>query len=334
MSLSSQLRLKGKDYQDSGWYFVTLGADYHKHLFGDVYEGRVVLSEIGRLVEVAWLDLVNHFDAIELGEYIVMPNHVHFMILIKPGKTVSLGKVVNGLKGRVTRDVNRGRAGDRIVVWQHNYYDVVIYGVEELRVRKAYIKANPLQWELRNVPRGKLPAEAGQYAVPAKAGHYAGHYAGQYMGALNLLRVMPKLALRVSRRATEGEIEVLKERMRCVDGVVVSTFFSPGERACLDVLLEEGNTARVLWVIPMVMPEKIFAQWAGAFAEGRALWLSQYELPAEAGQYTVPAEAGQYTVPAEAGQYAGHHGDYSQKRASTREQCMECNAWVDKLCLG
>ena len=323
MSVSSQLRLKGKDYQDSGWYFVTLGADFHKHLFGDVYEGRVVLSEIGRLVEVAWLDLVNHFDAIELGEYIVMPNHAHFLILIKPGKTVSLGKIVNGLKGRVTRDVNRGRSGDRIVVWQHNYYDVVIYGEEELRIRQAYIKANPLKWELRNVPRGELPD------LPAKAGHYAGqyelpakagHYAGQYVGALNLLKLGPKLALRVSRRASEGEIEVLKERMRSFEGVVVSTFISPGERACLDVLLEEGNAARVVWVIPMVMPEKIYAQWAGAFVEGRALWLSRYGgLPAEAGQYGLPAEAGHY-----AGQYAGQY--------TTREQCLECNAWVDRLC--
>jgi len=327
MSLSSQLRLKGKDYQDSGWYFVTLGADFHKHLFGDVYEGRVVLSEIGRLVEVAWLDLVNHFDAIELGEYVVMPNHVHFLILIKLGKTVSLGKIVNGLKGRVTRDVNRGRSGDRIVVWQHNYYDVVIYGEEELRIRQAYIRANPVQWDLRKVPRGclpaeagNIPAEAGQYGLPAEAGHYAGQY--RYIGNVDLMKVVPKLALRVSRRASEGEIEALKQRMRSVEGVVVSTFISPGERACLDVLLEEGNAARVLWVVPMVMLEKIFSQWAGAFAEGRALWLSRYG--------GLPAEAGQYGLPAEAGHYAGHYeGQYV-----TREQCLECNAWVDKLCLG
>jgi len=101
--------------------------------------------------------------------------------------------------------------------------------------------------------------------------------------------------------------------MRRVDGVVVSTFMSPGERACLDVLLEEGNAARIVWLIPMVMPEQIYAQWAGAFIEGRALWVSKYLSEPLAG--------------------AGHPQGEADPRPS-RASCLECNAWVDKLCCG
>ena len=58
------------------------------------------------------------------------------------------------------------------------------------------------------------------------------------------------------------------------DGVVCSTFFSPGERECLDALLENRN--KVIWVLPMGMPEHIPVKWADAFIEVRALWVSAF----------------------------------------------------------
>jgi REP element-mobilizing transposase RayT len=298
-SVSKKLRLADRDYSAPGWYFVTLGANYHNPLFGCMEESKVVLNEWGRLVVKAWHDLPNHCVDVQFGEFIVMPNHVHGLLRLGPANKMPLGTIINGFKGQVTRNVNK-LAGKRCTVWQQNYHEVIVHGLDELKAKGAYIKENPARWALKGTPRGVINLRQGE-AVPMRNPRQGEAVPMRYAGNVDLLELEPKLALRVSRKASEGEIEALKQRMRSFEGLVASTFFSPGERACLEVLLDKGAKARVLWVIPMAMPEHIYAQWAGAFTEGRALWVSKY-------------------------------GDPRQGEAApepSRERCMECNSWIE-----
>lgn len=76
------IRLKGYDYSQAGAYFVTMVTQGRACLFGDVVNGVVVLNDLGKIVQKWWDDLPIHFPNIETGAFVVMPNHVHGVIII------------------------------------------------------------------------------------------------------------------------------------------------------------------------------------------------------------------------------------------------------------
>ena len=75
------IRLSGYDYASAGWYFVTMCCHERQHLFGEVRDGEVVLNEAGVLVEKWWNKIPEKFPEIELGEYQIMPNHFHAIVI-------------------------------------------------------------------------------------------------------------------------------------------------------------------------------------------------------------------------------------------------------------
>ena len=76
------IRLKGYDYAQAGAYFVTICTQHRACLFGEVVNGQMQLNDAGRFVEQCWLDIPHHFPHVELEAFVVMPNHVHGIIVI------------------------------------------------------------------------------------------------------------------------------------------------------------------------------------------------------------------------------------------------------------
>jgi putative transposase len=76
------IRLKGYDYSQSGFYFLTLCVEDRLHLFGRITDGAMQLNDAGQMVEKVWLDLMQRFTNIELHEFVVMPNHFHSILEI------------------------------------------------------------------------------------------------------------------------------------------------------------------------------------------------------------------------------------------------------------
>ena len=76
------IRLQNYDYSQAGAYFVTICIHNRECLLGKIDKDAIVLSEYGQIVQDKWLDLINHIDGIELGEYVIMPNHFHGIIII------------------------------------------------------------------------------------------------------------------------------------------------------------------------------------------------------------------------------------------------------------
>jgi putative transposase len=70
------------DYGANGYYFVTICTAGHECCFGNVVAGEMCLSEIGKLAQQYWLDIPKHFPFIQLHSFVVMPNHVHGIIVI------------------------------------------------------------------------------------------------------------------------------------------------------------------------------------------------------------------------------------------------------------
>ena len=154
------IRLRGYDYSQAGAYFVTLCVHGRECLLGEVAEREVRLSQIGALVEACWQELPRHYVHVDLGAFVVMPNHVHGVIVLtgdvgagfKPAPTGSAGKrhalteVVRALKTFSTRRVNTLREMPGLPLWQRNYYERVIRDEAELARISQYIIDNPASW--------------------------------------------------------------------------------------------------------------------------------------------------------------------------------------------
>ena len=80
------IRKKGWDYTASGDYFVTINTHASRTLFGAIVNGRMVLNEVGQVAEEEWRKSAVIRDGIELDEFVVMPNHVHGIVRLKPSQ--------------------------------------------------------------------------------------------------------------------------------------------------------------------------------------------------------------------------------------------------------
>lgn len=157
------MRLKHYDYSQPGAYFVTMVTHQRLNLFGDVINDEAILNNFGRIVEEEWLKSAEIRREIEMDQYVIMPNHVHGVIILNqlwatrrsplqtsargPSKR-SLGAFVAGFKLATTKRIDKlGRPyGGR--VWQRNYYEHVIRNEKALNKIREYILQNPLKWAL------------------------------------------------------------------------------------------------------------------------------------------------------------------------------------------
>jgi REP element-mobilizing transposase RayT len=90
------IRLKGYDYTRAGVYFITLVAYQRECLFGNIVNGDMQLSTMGGIADKHWRAIPEHFRQVELGAYVVMPNHVHGIIILHDGRGTVLVPKGNG----------------------------------------------------------------------------------------------------------------------------------------------------------------------------------------------------------------------------------------------
>ena len=81
-------RLKDWDYSTSAWYYVTINSKNHQIWFGKIVDGKMKLNEFGEVVDEYWNKIPDHNSGVELDEYVLMPNHIHGIIIINERLTV------------------------------------------------------------------------------------------------------------------------------------------------------------------------------------------------------------------------------------------------------
>ncbi len=100
-------RLQTYDYAQAGDYFVTLCAHRHKCVFGEVRGEEMHLNEIGKIAQRCWEEIPKHFPNVELDAYVVMPNHLHGIIIIKDhGRDVQLNVSTEDALANIIPDTN------------------------------------------------------------------------------------------------------------------------------------------------------------------------------------------------------------------------------------
>ncbi|PKP27229.1 MAG: transposase [Bacteroidetes bacterium HGW-Bacteroidetes-22] len=117
-------RLQMWNYGANGLYFITICTHNREHYFGEIIDGEIVFSEIGRLVNSYWNEIPEHFTFIKLDEFVVMPNHFHGIIINN--------KSVDGRP-------NGGCGLHTDFKWQSRFHDHVIRNDESYEKIKNFI---------------------------------------------------------------------------------------------------------------------------------------------------------------------------------------------------
>jgi putative transposase len=153
------IRLKGYDYSQAGAYFVTLVTWQRECLFGEVVNEEMILNRYGEIAAQTWQWLENQYPYVELGAWVVMPNHSHGILIIhddgrggsRSAPTVKikhkpLGQLIGAFKTVSTKQINLLRQTEGQIVWQRNYYEHIIRNEREMENIWKYIESNPVMW--------------------------------------------------------------------------------------------------------------------------------------------------------------------------------------------
>ena len=161
-------RLKDYDYSQNGAYFITICTYRREHSFGEIIDDEMYLSEMGKIAHSCWKQVPDHFPQVEIDAFIVMPNHVHGIILIgdqpasetnvgtryassapRPNgaKSGSLGAIIGSYKSAVTKQIRDFQKTSDTIIWQERYHDHIIRNIESLDKIRAYTVNNPALWD-------------------------------------------------------------------------------------------------------------------------------------------------------------------------------------------
>ena len=165
LSKRKSIRIEKFDYSQNGLYFITICTKSREFVFGEIINGKMILSENGEIARVCWNEIPQHFSQALLHEFVIMPDHVHGIIEINTapvganhhlpvnhnlpvnynvqrGTSQTIGSIVRGFKIGVTKQIG-------FSPWQRNYYEHIIRSeLEYLRITN-YIIENPLKWNGR-----------------------------------------------------------------------------------------------------------------------------------------------------------------------------------------
>jgi len=174
------IRLPDYDYSQPGAWFVTVVTHNRKPYFGQIVDGEMVLNEVGIVVKSVFEEIPKHFPNVALGEFVIMPNHLHAIISItgeakqtnnvvsqqeprcpkvaathasplrkKPDGPIpgSLGAIIGSFKSAATKRVHQLIDQEGTVLWQLNYYEHIIRAEKDYQAIYDYILANPMNWQ-------------------------------------------------------------------------------------------------------------------------------------------------------------------------------------------
>ncbi|HLX11449.1 MAG TPA: transposase [Bacteroidota bacterium] len=170
--------MKGFDYTQGGAYFITICTHDQECLMGEVLAEEMKLNDFGQIVDEEWKITSNLRPSVELDEYVIMPDHLHGIIILTEqesnaqsrgtlqraptierfGKPTSnsIPTIVRLFKSASTARINKMRNMPGSPFWQRNYYERVIRNERELNAIRQYIYENPQRkWQKDSDRRNK-----------------------------------------------------------------------------------------------------------------------------------------------------------------------------------
>ncbi len=188
---NKSLRRPEWDYGNNGAYFVTICTKNRIDYFGKPVDGIMQVSDIGTIACKYWIEIPNHFAFVELDSFIIMPDHLHGIIIIKSSsynnstsvgtpklgvptvpesnipsnkfnwKPGSLGVIINHYKRICTISIRKINPN---FSWQSMYHDRIIRNIDEYHRIRKYIMKNPRPSGLP-APQQKTPLMRGIFVA-------------------------------------------------------------------------------------------------------------------------------------------------------------------------
>ena len=180
------IRLTDWDYSSPGVYFITICCKNRHSFFGEIKDNGMILSEIGLITSKYWLEIPDHFPHVKLDEFVVMPNHIHGLLILDNSLVgtrhgVSLrstscddvgpchgmalptrqeyGQKINQFSKPVRYSVSViinqfkssvkrwcNKNGSNYFQWQSRFYDQILHNEESIDWIREYIGNNPKNW--------------------------------------------------------------------------------------------------------------------------------------------------------------------------------------------
>lgn len=169
LAIRKRIRLKEYNYSDNGYYFVTICSMDGKNIFGEynnvgagLASARppIKLTKIGQIIDRQWNDMPNQSDNIGLDQYVIMPNHIHGILIIdkredamswadaRPAPTLS--DIICSFKSKCTVEyinyIKQNKLNISGQIWQRSFYDHIIRNEKSLEEIREYIISNPAAW--------------------------------------------------------------------------------------------------------------------------------------------------------------------------------------------
>jgi len=162
------LRCVSHDYGLTDAYFITICTEKRQNFFGNIVEGKMYLNALGKIVEEEWKKTAKMRKNIQLGEWVVMPNHFHGILFMESDLPVmrahgnaplrnhrskfgpqinNLSSIIRGFKGAVKYSIKKNLKRHDFA-WQRSFYDHIIRNEKDLQSCWDYILNNPIAWEL------------------------------------------------------------------------------------------------------------------------------------------------------------------------------------------
>lgn len=129
-------------------------------LFGVLTDDEVRLTDSGRLASVTWKELPSRFPTVSLDSFVIMPNHIHGIIIVASmlhnhmdtaeegamNRAPTLGEIIRSYKAASTRMIRQ--TANANFAWQRNYYEHIVRSDESLNRIRQYILENPSRWAI------------------------------------------------------------------------------------------------------------------------------------------------------------------------------------------
>ncbi len=150
------IRLKNRDYSKPGYYFVTVCTKYGLKLLSSVGQGQAPatyvteLTRLGKIAQAQLLGLQDRYPSVSIDKYVIMPNHIHFIVQIREVAGASprptLMEIVGTFKSLTTRECNKIRDYSDKQLFQSSFYEHVIRDKTSYFAVCKYIDENPRKW--------------------------------------------------------------------------------------------------------------------------------------------------------------------------------------------
>ena len=168
------IRLKGYDYSQKGYYFVTIEPFDRENPFCEINDGEIHLNEIGKIIDDQWKWIFKQYDHIRMDEYVIMPDHFHGIIRFLPDsqenvraglgpplsnlaiqkqragqvppvhlnkpRRYTLSQIMSAFKSKSSTLIRK--AGYKNYKWKRSFHDRIIRD-DELEIKRNYIRNNP-----------------------------------------------------------------------------------------------------------------------------------------------------------------------------------------------